>query len=56
MVTGFGGTMNGWNQTFIGILATKYHVYTYDHRGMVVQAVTIMRQPSIASTQMMLLG
>ena len=26
--------MNGWNQTFIGILATKYHVYTYDHRGM----------------------
>ena len=34
MVTGFGGTMNGWNQTFIGILATKYHVYTYDHRGM----------------------
>ncbi|MEI6104440.1 MAG: alpha/beta hydrolase [Methanothrix sp.] len=34
MVTGFGGTMNGWNQTFIGILATKYHVYTYDYRGM----------------------
>jgi pimeloyl-ACP methyl ester carboxylesterase len=34
MVPGFGGTMNGWNQTFIGILASKYHVYTYDHRGM----------------------
>jgi pimeloyl-ACP methyl ester carboxylesterase len=34
MVQGFGGTMNDWNETFIGILASKYHVYTYDHRGM----------------------
>jgi pimeloyl-ACP methyl ester carboxylesterase len=34
MVPGFGSTMSGWNQTFIGILASKYHVYTYDHRGM----------------------
>lgn len=34
MITGFGATMNGWNQTFIGILASKYHVYIYDHRGM----------------------
>jgi pimeloyl-ACP methyl ester carboxylesterase len=34
MVAGFGGTIDDWNQTFIGILASKYHVYTYDHRGM----------------------
>jgi pimeloyl-ACP methyl ester carboxylesterase len=34
MITGFGAVMDGWNQTFIGILATKYHVYIYDHRGM----------------------
>ncbi|MDO9034061.1 MAG: alpha/beta hydrolase [Methanoregula sp.] len=34
MVEGFGATIDTWNQTFIGILATKYHVYTYDHRGM----------------------
>jgi pimeloyl-ACP methyl ester carboxylesterase len=34
MIQGFGGTMDDWNETFIGILATKYHVYTYDHRGM----------------------
>jgi pimeloyl-ACP methyl ester carboxylesterase len=34
MVQGFGATMDQWNETFIGILATKYHVYTYDHRGM----------------------
>jgi pimeloyl-ACP methyl ester carboxylesterase len=34
MITGFGNDMDGWNQTFIGILATKYHVYTYDPRGM----------------------
>ena len=26
--------MSDWNETFIGILASKYHVYTYDHRGM----------------------
>jgi pimeloyl-ACP methyl ester carboxylesterase len=35
MISGFGATMNmEWNETFIGILASKYHVYTYDHRGM----------------------
>jgi len=34
MVQGFGATMNTWNETFIGILASKYHVYIYDHRGM----------------------
>ena len=34
MIQGFGGTIDDWNQTFIGILASKYHVYTYDHRGM----------------------
>jgi pimeloyl-ACP methyl ester carboxylesterase len=34
MLAGFGQTIDSWNQTFIGILATKYHVYTYDHRGM----------------------
>ncbi|MDO9550318.1 MAG: alpha/beta hydrolase [Methanoregula sp.] len=34
MVEGFGANIDTWNQTFIGILATKYHVYTYDHRGM----------------------
>ena len=34
MVEGFGNTIGDWNQTFIGILASKYHVYAYDHRGM----------------------
>jgi pimeloyl-ACP methyl ester carboxylesterase len=34
MITGFGAKMDSWNQTFIGILASKYHVYIYDHRGM----------------------
>lgn len=34
MITGIASTMDGWNQTFIGILATKYHVYIYDPRGM----------------------
>lgn len=34
MITGFGNDMDGWNQTFIGILATKYHVIIYDPRGM----------------------
>ena len=34
MVEGFGATIDDWNETFIGILASKYHVYTYDHRGM----------------------
>ncbi|NLV25630.1 MAG: alpha/beta hydrolase [Methanomicrobiales archaeon] len=33
MIEGFGATMDGWNETFIGILASKFHVYTYDHRG-----------------------
>ena len=31
---GFGETQDtAWNATFLGILATKYHVYTYDYRG-----------------------
>ncbi len=34
MIQGFGNTINNWNETFIGILATKYHVYTFDNRGM----------------------
>ncbi len=34
MLQGFGNTIGDWNKTFIGILAAKYHVYTYDHRGM----------------------
>ncbi|MCX6694361.1 MAG: alpha/beta fold hydrolase [Methanomicrobiales archaeon] len=34
MAQGFGATIDDWNETFIGILASKYHVYTYDHRGM----------------------
>ena len=34
MIEGFGSTMDKWNETFIGILASKYHVFTYDHRGM----------------------
>lgn len=34
MIPGFGATMKDWNQTFISILASKYHVYAYDHRGM----------------------
>jgi pimeloyl-ACP methyl ester carboxylesterase len=34
MVQGFGATIDDWNETFIGILASKYHVYTYDHRGL----------------------
>lgn len=34
MITGFGNVMTGWNQTFIGILASKYHVFIYDPRGM----------------------
>lgn len=34
MLQGFGNTIDDWNETFIGILASKYHVYAYDHRGM----------------------
>lgn len=34
MIIGFGGTMESWNTTFLGILAENYHVYIYDHRGM----------------------
>jgi pimeloyl-ACP methyl ester carboxylesterase len=34
MIIGFGGTMESWNITFIGILAENYHVYVYDHRDM----------------------
>ncbi len=35
MLNGFGATMDSfWNETFLAILASKYHVYIYDHRGM----------------------
>ena len=35
MINGFDSTMDTmWNQTFLGILSSKYHVYIYDHRGM----------------------
>jgi len=35
LLAGFGATMDTeWNETFLGILASEYHVYTYDHRGM----------------------
>lgn len=34
MIEGFGATMDDWGETFIGILASEYHVYMYDHRGM----------------------
>ncbi|WP_321506680.1 alpha/beta hydrolase [uncultured Methanoregula sp.] len=34
MIPGFGNNMDGWNETFIGILASKYHVFIYDPRGM----------------------
>src|SRR5208337_3214066 len=35
MICGFNGTMNTmWNGTFLGILASQYHVYIYDNRGM----------------------
>jgi pimeloyl-ACP methyl ester carboxylesterase len=41
LIEGFGGTVANatplqasWNETFLGILSTKYHVYAYDHRGM----------------------
>ena len=34
LLEGFGSTIDNWNATFVGILASKYHVYTYDHRGM----------------------
>jgi pimeloyl-ACP methyl ester carboxylesterase len=47
MIPGFGGTMDRWNATFIGILASKYHVYTYDPRGMGYSS-TNNNTPSIA--------
>jgi pimeloyl-ACP methyl ester carboxylesterase len=35
MIPGFGATMDSqWNETFLGILASGYHVYIYDPRGM----------------------
>jgi pimeloyl-ACP methyl ester carboxylesterase len=34
MIPGFGSTMENWGETFVGILASQYHVYIYDHRGM----------------------
>jgi len=33
-IMGFGGTMESWNTTFLGILEENYHVYVYDHRNM----------------------
>lgn len=41
LIEGFGATVanetplqDSWNETFLGILSSKYHVYAYDHRGM----------------------
>jgi pimeloyl-ACP methyl ester carboxylesterase len=41
LIEGFGGTVANqtpdkvaWNETFLGILSSRYHVYAYDHRGM----------------------
>ncbi|MDD4254647.1 MAG: alpha/beta hydrolase [Methanofollis sp.] len=34
LITGFGGVMETWNETLVGILAGQYHVYIYDHRAM----------------------
>ena len=34
LLEGFGATMDTWNVTFVSILASKYHVFIYDHRGM----------------------
>ncbi len=41
LIEGFGGTVANttplqasWNETFLGILSSEYHVYAYDHRGM----------------------
>jgi pimeloyl-ACP methyl ester carboxylesterase len=41
LIEGFGATVDNatplqaaWNETFLGILSSKYHVYAYDHRGM----------------------
>ena len=41
LIEGFGATVANatplqasWNETLLGILASKYHVYAYDHRGM----------------------
>lgn len=41
LIEGFGGTVSNktptqvaWNETFLAILSSQYHVYAYDHRGM----------------------
>ncbi len=41
LIEGFGGTVANatplqasWNETFLGVLSSKYHVIAYDHRGM----------------------
>lgn len=34
VIVGFGATMEQANDTAIGIFASQYHVYLYDHRGM----------------------
>lgn len=34
MLIGFGGTMESWNTTFVGLLSEDYHVYVFDYRDM----------------------
>ncbi len=48
MIEGFGATMDNWNETFIGILSSKYHVYTYDHRGMGYSSDNDAQSPTIS--------
>ena len=61
LIDGFGGVMDGWNETFIGLLAGHYHVYTYDHRAMGYSGdndspYTIPRLADDAATLMGVLG
>ena len=34
LVAGIGSTMENWDADFVGVLASKYHVYLYDRRGL----------------------
>lgn len=34
LVAGIGSTMDSWDADFVGVLASKYHVYLYDRRGL----------------------
>lgn len=34
LVAGIGSTMDNWDADFVGALASKYHVYLYDRRGL----------------------